>query len=106
MAEIKTESDDETVVETQPGAQAYGAGVSCYALIVDVLGLQPKYKPHRNADAVTVARLLSRMIKDKLCRRRKGPKGQLRWEFDSAEHYAVGLSILTVEPSGFRFQFM
>ena len=108
MAEIKTESDDETVVEMQPGAQdAYGAGVSCYALIVDVLGLLPKYKPHRNADAVTVARLLSRMIKDRLCRRCKGgPRGQLRWEFDSAEHYAAGLSILTIEPSAFRFQFM
>ena len=107
MAEIKTESDDETVVEMQPGAQGeYGKGVSVWHLIVDVLGLQPKYKPHRNSDAVTVARLLSRMIKDKLCRRRKGPKGQLRWEFDSAEHYGMGLSILNVEPSAFRFQFM
>ena len=107
MAEIKTESDDETVVE-QPGAQdEYGKGVSVWHLIVDVLGLQPKYKPHRNADAVTVARLLSRMIKDRLCRRCKGgPKGQLRWEFDSAEHYGAGLSILNVEPCAFRFQFM
>ena len=107
MAEIKTESDEETVVELQPGAQSeYGEGVSVWHLIVDVLGLQPKYKPHRNSDAVTVARLLSRMIKDRLCRRRKGPKGQLRWEFDSAEHYGAGLSILNVEPSAFRFQFM
>ena len=107
MAEIKTESDDETVIE-QPGAQDdYGKGVSVWHLIVDVLGLLPRYKPHRNSDAVTVARLLSRMIKDRLCRRCKGgPKGQLRWEFDSAEHYGAGLSILTVEPSAFRFQFM
>ena len=106
MSEIKMESDEETVIE-QPGAQdEYGAGVSVYHLIVDVLGLCPKYKPHRNSDAITVARLLSRMIKDRLCRRRKGPRGQLRWEFDSVEHYGLGLDILNIEPSAFRFQFM
>ena len=107
MAEIKVESDDDTVVDMQPGAQdEYGAGVSVYHLIVDVLGLCPKYQPHRNSDAITVARLLSRMIKDRLCRRRKGPRGQLRWEFDSVEHYGLGLDILNIEPSAFRFQFM
>ena len=98
--------NQETVI-VQPGAQdEYGAGVSVYHLIVDVLGLCPKYQPHRNSDAITVARLLSRMIKDRLCRRRKGPRGQLRWEFFSAEHYRLGLDILNIEPSAFRFQFM
>ena len=107
MADVKSESDEETVIEV-PGAQdEYGAGVSVYHLVVDVLGLCPKYKPHRNTDAVTVARLLSRMIKDRLCMRRKGGlRGQLRWEFDSAEHYGLGLNILNIEPSAFRFQFM
>ena len=63
MAEIKVESDEETVVDMQPGAQdEYGAGVSVYHLIVDVLGLCPKYQPHRNSDAITVARLLSRIL--------------------------------------------
>ena len=105
MADVKSESDEETVI-VQPGAQdEYGAGVSVYHLIVDVLGLCPKYKPHRNADAVTVARLLSQIIKARLCRRRKGgPREQLRWEFDSADNYGIALSMLDNEPGAFRFQ--
>ena len=105
MADAKSESDEETVIE-QPGAQdEYGAGVSVYHLIVDVLGLCPKYRPHRNTDAVTVARLLSRIIRARLCRRcTGGPRGQLRWEFDSADNYGIALSMLNNEPAVFRFQ--
>lgn len=106
MTDSKSESGDEVTVVVQPGAaEPYGNGVSVYHLICDVLGLCPKYRPHRNQDAMTVARLLSKIIKARLCRRRKGgPRGQLRWEFDSADNYEIALSMLDHEPGAFRFQ--
>ena len=65
--EVKSESTASTQTVVQE--DGYGTGMSVFHLICDVLGLKPLYKPHRNEDALTVARLLGRMIKDRLCRR-------------------------------------
>ena len=56
--------------------EAYGEGLSVFGLICDVLGLRPLYKPHRNGDAIRVAKLLGQMRKEKLCVRPTGPGGR------------------------------
>ena len=75
-----------------------------FHLICDVLGLRPLYRPHRNEDALTVARILGRMIKERLCRRKHSRAGRLTWVFESATSYDRAMEILDLEPSRFRFQ--
>ena len=66
MTDRKSESEV-TVVRDDDGERAYGEGLSVFGLICDVLALRPLYKPHRNGDAIRVAKLLGRMIKENLC---------------------------------------
>ena len=101
MSEVKSESSTQTVVEEE----GYGKGLSVFHLICDVLGLQPIYRPHRNEDAVTVARILGKMIKERLCRRKQARSGRKTWMFDSAAHYEAAMAILDLEPTkcGFRY---
>ena len=61
------------------------------------------YKPHRNGDAIRVAKLLGRMIKEKLCVRRMGNSGRLGWVFESADNYRNAMQILDEEPSVCQF---
>ena len=79
--------------------EAYGEGLSVFGLICDVLALRPLYTPHRNGDAIRVAKLLGRMIKEKLCVRRMGNSGRLGWVFASADKYRDAIQILDEEPS-------
>ena len=74
-----------------------------FGLICDLLGLRPLYKPHRNGDAIRVAKLLGRMIKEKLCVRRMGKNGRLMWVFESGESYQFAMEILDREPSNCLF---
>ena len=102
MTDRKSESEV-TVVREDDGERAYGEGLSVFGLIVDVLGLRPLYKPHRNGDAIRVAKLLGRMIKEKLCVRRMGKNGRLMWVFESGESYQSAMEILDEEPSNCLF---
>ena len=95
-----SESEATTVVQRDDG---YGEGLSVFGLICDVLGLRPLYKPHRNGDAIRVAKLLGRMIKEKLCVRRMGNSGRLGWVFESADKYRDAMQILDEEPSVCQF---
>ena len=97
MTDRKSESEV-TVVQG-----AYGEGLSVFGLICDVLGLRPLYKPHRNGDAIRVAKLLGGMIKEKLCVRRMGNSGRLGWVFESADKYRDAMQILDEEPSVCQF---
>ena len=101
MTDRKSESEV-TVVRDDDGERAYGEGLSVFGLIV-VLGLRPLYKPHRNGDAIRVAKLLGRMIKEKLCVRRMGKNGRLMWVFESGESYQFAMEILDREPSNCLF---
>ena len=102
--EVKSESSTQTVQTVVDGDEnPYGKGLSVFHLICDVLGLKPLYKPHRNEDALTVARLLGRMIKDRLCRRKRSHAGRLTWVFESATSYERAMHILDLEPTRFRF---
>ena len=102
MSEVKSESSTQTVVEEEE--EGYGAGLSVFHHICDVMGLQPLYKPHRNEDALTVARILSRIIKDRLCRRKRTRGGRLAWVFGSAADYDRAMDILELEPGRCRFR--
>ena len=102
MMDRKSESEV-TVVREDDGERAYGEGLSVFGLICDVLGLRPLYKPHRNGDAIRVAKLLGRMIKEKLCVRRMGNSGRLGWVFESADNYRDAMQILNEEPSVCQF---
>ena len=95
-----SESEATTVVQRDDG---YGEGLSVFGLICDLLGLRPLYKPHRNGDAIRVAKLLGRMIKEKLCVRRMGKNGRLMWVFESGESYQFAMEILDREPSNCLF---
>ena len=97
----KSESESETTMLVQQ--EAYGEGLSVFGLICDVLGLRPLYKPHRNGDAIRVAKLLGQMIKEKLCVRRTGPSGRLRWVFESPGSYQSAMEILDRESSNCLF---
>ena len=100
------EAKSESTASTQTVVQedGYGGGVSVFHLICDVMGLQPLYKPHRNEDALTVSRILSRMIKDRLCVRKRSHGGRLTWVFDSATSYTRAMDILELEPGRCRFR--
>ena len=104
MTDQKSEESEESEVTVVQGGQgAYGEGLSVFGLICDVLGLRPLYKPHRNGDAIRVAKLLGRMIKEKLCVRRMGKNGRLMWVFESGESYQSAMEILDEEPSNCLF---
>ena len=78
----------------------HGCNDALLALVeAAVLALRPLYKPHRNGDAIRVAKLLGRMIKEKLCVRRMGNSGRLGWVFASADKYRDAIQILDEEPS-------
>ena len=105
--EVKSESSTQTVQTVLEGDEnPYGKGLSVFHLICDVLGLQPIYKPHRNEDAVTVARILGRMIKDRLCRRKhlNAKNGRKTWVLESASSYERAMDILELEPARFGFR--
>ena len=102
MTDRKSESEV-TVVRDDDGERAYGEGLSVFGLICDVLGLRPLYKPHRNGDAIRVAKLLGRMIKENLCVRRIGKSKQFGWVFESADKYRDAMHILDEEPSNCLF---
>ena len=58
--------------DTASYTRAEDLGPSVFCTIRDCLGLDPKYKPHRNVDAVRLAKLMSQVIKEKLCKRAAG----------------------------------
>ena len=84
---------------SQPGAAKADASTSTspqlgpcvFVAVRDTLGLNPKYKPHRNVDAVRIANIMSRMIKGKLCKRAKNAEGRLTWRFLDYDAYRRGM---------------
>jgi hypothetical protein len=86
-------------------AKAVDMGPSVFCTIRDVLGLDPKYKPHRNVDAVRCAKLMSKMIKQKLCRRGMSLEGKLTWRFNDNQAYGLAVKILELEPENREFRF-
>ena len=78
-------------------AKAVDMGPSVFCTIRDVLGLDPKYKPHRNVDAVRCAKVMSKMIKQKLCRRGMSLEGKLTWRFNDNQAYGLAVKILELE---------
>ena len=72
-------------------------GPSVFCTIRDCLGLDPKYKPHRNVDAVRLAKLLSQMIKEKLCKRALNEEGRLCWRFLDDAAYDTAIETLRNE---------
>ena len=100
---MEAKSESVAPMELDEDGNPYGKGLSVFHLICDVLGLRPIYKPHRNEDALTVARILGRMIKERLCRRKHSRTGRLTWVFESATSYERAMQILDLEPVRFRF---
>ena len=72
-------------------------GPSVFCVIRDCLGLDPRYKPHRNVDAVRMAKLMSKLIKMKLCKRALSSDGKLCWRFLDDVAYNVALDTLKDE---------
>ena len=85
--------------------KAANMGPSVFFTIRDVLGLDPKYKPHRNVDAVRCAKMMSKMIKQKLCRRGMSVEGKLTWRFNDNQAYELAVKILQLEPENREFRF-
>ena len=85
--------------------KAANMGPSVFFTIRDVLGLDPKYKPHRNVDAVRCAKMMSKMIKQKLCRRGMSVEGKLTWRFNDNQAYELAIKILQLEPENREFRF-
>lgn len=79
-------------------AKAQDLGPSVFCTIRDALGLDPRYKPHRNVDAVRCAKLMSRLIKEKLCKRALNEEGRLCWRFLDDATYDAAIEILIDEP--------
>ena len=78
-------------------AKTEDLGPSVFCTIRDVLGLDPKYKPHRNVDAVRLAKLMSRVIKEKLCKRALNEEGRLCWRFLDDAAYDTAIETLRKE---------
>ena len=72
-------------------------GPSVFCVIRDSLGLDPRYKPHRNVDAVRLAKLMSKLIKMKLCKRALSSDGKLCWRFLDDVAYDIALETLKSE---------
>ena len=85
--------------------KAADMGPSVFCTIRDALGLDPKYKPHRNVDAVRCAKVMSKMIKQKLCRRGMSLEGKLTWRFNDNQAYGLAVKILELEPENREFRF-
>ena len=66
-------------------------GPCVFVAVRDTLGLAPKYSPHRNVDAVRIANIMSRMIKEGLCKRAKNAEGRLVWRFLDNGAYHRGM---------------
>ena len=77
--------------------KAADMGPSVFCTIRDALGLDPKYKPHRNVDAVRCAKLMSKFIKQKQCRRAMSIEGRLTWRFNDIAAYHQALDTLQLE---------
>ena len=75
-------------------AKVEDLGPSVFCTIRDALGLDPRYKPHRNVDAVRCAKLMSRLIKEKLCKRALNEEGRLCWRFLDDATYDAAIEIL------------
>ena len=80
-------------------AKTEDLGPSVFCTIRDALGLDPKYKPHRNVDAVRIAKLMSKLIKEKLCKRALNEEGRLCWRF--LDDAAYDTYIETLRPTFF-----
>ena len=78
-------------------AVAEDLGPSVFSTIMDTLDLDPHYKPHRNADAVRIAKLMSKLIKMKLCKRAMNEDGRLCWRFLDDTAYDTAIETLTGE---------
>ena len=76
-------------------AVAGDLGPSVFSTIMDTLDLDPRYKPHRNADAVRMAKLMSKLIKMKLCKRAMNEDGRLGWRFLEKKAYDTVIETLT-----------
>ena len=77
-------------------------GPCVFCVIRDSLCLDPRYKPVRNVDAVRLAKLMSKLIKMKLCKRAMNSDGKLCWCFLDDAAYATALETLGEEA---RFAF-
>ena len=77
--------------------KAADMGPSVFCTIRDALGLDPKYKPHRNVDAVRCAKLMSKFIKQKQCRRAMSIEGRLTWRFNDMAAYYQAVDSLQLE---------
>jgi hypothetical protein len=77
--------------------KAADMGPSVFCTIRDALGLDPKYKPHRNVDAVRCAKLMSKFIKQKQCRRAMSIEGRLTWRFNDMAAYYQAVDTLQLE---------
>ena len=78
-------------------AVAGDLGPSVFSTIMDTLDLDPRYKPHRNADAVRMAKLMSKLIKMKLCKRAMNENGRLGWRFLDDKAYEKAIETLADE---------
>ena len=85
--------------------KAADMGPSVFVTIRDVLGLDPRYQPHRNSDADRCAKLVSKMIKKGVCRRGMSVHGRLTWRFNDDPAYRLALEILALEPVNHEFRF-
>ena len=83
--------------DTASYAKANDLGPSVFCTIRDCLGLDPRYKPHRNVDAVRLAKLMSRVIKEKLCKRALNGEGRLCWRFLDDAAYDAAIETLRNE---------
>ena len=78
-------------------AAANDLGPSVFSTIMETLDLEPRYKPFRNADAARLAKLMSKLIKMKLCKRALSSDGKLCWRFLDDVAYNVALETLKDE---------
>ena len=83
--------------DTASYTRAEDLGPSVFCTIRDCLGLDPKYKPHRNVDAVRLAKLMSQVIKEKLCKRALNGEGRLCWRFIDDAAYDSAIETLRNE---------
>ena len=87
--------------DPEPAVYAYAIaedlGPSVFSTIMDTLDLDPHYKPHRNADAVRIAKLMSKLIKMNLCKRAMNEDGRLCWRFLDDKAYDTAIETLTGE---------
>ena len=91
------EKNERIIATLERDAVAGDLGPSVFSTIMDTLDLDPRYKPHRNADAVRMAKLMSKLIKMKLCKRAMNEDGRLCWRFLDDKAYDTAIETLTGE---------